>query len=178
MVITVKAYNMRNVIALLLLVTLCSNECNSPYRAKIVCRNNQEPCQVQFDSLKFLMKAADLSWWKGSMELNVFYTVKNTSLKRLDSLNYNRFSVVSSSGITFHQTHREIKVNGVSSTSPGIYGIAADRTIDSTLLFYTTEKYSKKGGMKILKSDRFFFLYSHGITDTLFTVIAADPRIE
>jgi hypothetical protein len=170
---------MRNIIALLLLVTLSSNECNAPFRAKIICGDNQDRCKVQFhNSLEFLMTAANMSWWKGSLEIGVYYSGKNTSMTLADSIDYNRFSVVCSNGVKFYRTRREIKVKGVSLISPAVYTIPAGKAIDSIFLFVSVDKYSKKRGMEVLKGERFFFLDSHGRTDTLFTVISADSKIK
>jgi hypothetical protein len=163
---------MRNVIVLLLLVTLCSNECNAPYRANIVCRDSEGHCKVQVhDSLELSMTGANVGWWKGTLDIGIYYTRKNTSIKSVDPLDYSCFSVVSSNGIKFHQTHSKDKIYGAATIPPG-------ETIDSIFVFYTAEKYSKKEALKILRNERFFFLYSHGSTDTLFTVVAADNKIK
>jgi hypothetical protein len=123
------------------------------------------------------MKYANVSWWKGSLEVGVDYRAKNTSPDQSDSIDYNRFSVVCSNGIKFHQAKKEVTVNGTATGYPGMYSFAPGATLDTVFLFYSVGKYSKKEGMNVLKHERLFLRYSDGTMDTLLSVVASDSKI-
>jgi hypothetical protein len=123
------------------------------------------------------MTAADVSWWKGSLEVGMYYKARNTSPDNKDSIDYGRFSVVCSNGITLEQGHREVRVHGTNIPASAVYTLPPAASIDTIMVFYSAKKYGKKAGMKILKNERFSLLYSDGSTDTLLTVTGNDSRI-
>ena len=117
------------------------------------------------------MNDATVSWWKGSLEIGVYYRAKNTSAAARDSLDYGRFSVVGSNGTKFYQAH---KAGGGT-----VHTYAPAASLDTAFLFVSADKYPKREGMEILKNERFFLLYSHGgaAADTLLSVTGDDGRI-
>ncbi|HWB92278.1 MAG TPA: hypothetical protein VG605_10510 [Puia sp.] len=165
---------MRNVVCVLLIIVLCSNECNAPYRAKIVCDESDSTCRVRLhNSLEFLMNGATVGWWKGSLGISIYYRGRNTSGAVGDSIDYSRFSVVSSNGIKFYQAGRKTGAGAYA----GVYTYAAGAAVDTSITFYSVDKYPKARGMEILKHERFFLVYADGRMDTLVTVMGDDSRM-
>lgn len=165
---------MRYMVCVLLFIVLCSNECNAPYKAKILCGGRGDSCRFRFDnSLEFLMNAATVGWWKGSLGITLYYRGKNTSGAVGDSIDYRRFSVVGSNGAKFYQAGRKAGA----AEYPAVYTYAAGAAVDTSITFYSVDNYSKARGMEILKNQRFFLVYADGRVDTLVTVIGDDSRM-
>ena len=170
---------MRNLILILLTIILCSNECNKPYDAKVICASGQKECKVKMhNSLEFSVHWADVNVWKHRVEVAVRYRIINTSSIQADSINYTAFSLISASGIKLNQWHKGVGRDGTTSVNSGIHTLAPGGQIDSILIFYSPEKYSKDKGLDLLMRDQYSFIYSNGRTDTICKIEADDRRLK
>jgi len=150
-----------------------------PYRTKISCLDKKTDCnKINLNnSLEISATFAGLNWTDGIIELAVFYEGKNVSNQREDSINYNSFSIVSSSGIKFSVNPKKVKKNGSTSIRSSIYTVPAGGQIDTLFTFSSKTKFTKKEAMAIIKKDSFLFLHSNNSTDTLFKIFADDKKI-
>ncbi len=166
---------MRNLLIIILLIVLCSNECSKPYNAKVICASGKKECKVEIhNSLEFSVHWADVNLWKHRIEVAVRYRITNTSNTQTDSINYNGFSLVSSKGIKLSPWRRKNIGNTVTSF---MYGVAPAGKADSILIFYSADKYSKGKGLDLLKSDSFYLVYFEHQADTICKIEADDKHL-
>lgn len=169
---------MRYLACCLLFVVLCSNDCNAPYNARKDCRDEGKRCQFHYSHhLEFSMKNANVSWWKGSVDIGIYYRVKNTSPDQRDSIDFSRFSAICSNGLQLVQGIAHTRSHGVTTFSPTVRSLAPGESVDSIFVFFTANNYSRKVAMELFKKERFFMRYSDELMDTLLSVTANDSKI-
>lgn len=172
---------MRNLFIILLFVILSANECNLPYRAKIICANNNTDClKMNLDNgLELSFAYADMGRANDAIWVHIVYNAKAVGTQKEESIDYGSFSLVSSGGIEFFPILKEPGKNGIGSVGYTMRTIQAGQSIDSLFAFSSVKKYAEKEVAEMLKKERFLFLYKHGkTTDTLLTIIADDKRIK
>ena len=162
-----------------MIVTLCSNECNMPYRAKTIFTNNLADSDrlILDNRLEIVFKYSDLDWRHKNISAAVICDLKNPS-STTQVLDRNIFSALSLKGIKFHMTPMLISNNLKISEVPSEYPVAPGQKDDYIFIFMSDSVYTKKQAIDLIKNDTFFFLYKlKTCADTLLKIVAADSRI-